>query len=315
MGDDDTKTGGPEGGARARLESWKHLLTESWRRLGAHRGFELSAYLAFHLLLAVTGAAVAAAWLAGAFFFEPDGGVSGLVHGLVDPRTAEFFDRLLADAELDPKTCGSVAVALLVFAYASRVVVRHTQTGLNRAFDVEFDADAKFAWRHHARRVGGYLLIVVTGLVLFASFSAKTTLEWFHRDSIWIVSEYPWLFRAGEFVGSLLLATALYTALFRLLPDAHTSLKHTWKGAGVAAKLFAAWMVVAAFAMVYGVPRSAYGTTTWVLVMALWFYLSALSFFYGAEFTVVLHRSDEGEVKPRRGAAPVSRIGPWQTSP
>lgn len=284
------------------LAAWKYLITASWERLRAHRAFELSAYLAFHLVLSVSAAAVVSAWTAGAFFIDPEGELPTLVDGLFDPRTASFIDRLIRDANFDPKTFTAVGIAAVVFVYASRVVVLHTHHGLNRAFDVHFDAETRRTWSYRLRLAAGYLLIVVTGLLLTASFSAKTTLEWFHRDAIWIVSDHPWLFRAGEFVVSLLLATALYTALFRVLPDAKVSLRHTWKGAGIAAKLFAAWMVLAAFAMVYGVPRSAYGSATWLLVMGLWFYLSALSFLYGAEFTVVLHRGAGDRVRPRTDA-------------
>jgi membrane protein len=110
---------------------------------------------------------------------------------------------------------------------------------------------------------------------------------------------------ATSLLASLLLATGLFAAIFKVLPDAQVAGGTSGWGAAATALLFrrrqgAAWACTwggAAFSSSYGAAGS-------VLVLLLWVYYAAQILFLGAEFTQVWANRFGGHVQPARGAVP-----------
>jgi membrane protein len=100
-------------------------------------------------------------------------------------------------------------------------------------------------------------------------------------------------------------ATLLFAALFKVLPDAKIAWRDVWVGAGVTALLF----VLGKFALGFYLGRSdigsAFGVAGSLALILVWIYYSGLILLLGAEFTQVWARSYGTEIQPADGAVRV----------
>ena len=115
----------------------------------------------------------------------------------------------------------------------------------------------------------------------------------------------PPLRAAGYMLASLLLATGLFAAIFKVLPDAQVRWRDVWVGAAATALLFAVGKELLGLYLGRSSVSSSYGAAGSVLVLLLWVYYAAQILFLGAEFTQVWANRFGGHVQPARGAVPL----------
>ncbi|MEJ2504557.1 MAG: YihY/virulence factor BrkB family protein [Gemmatimonadota bacterium] len=84
---------------------------------------------------------------------------------------------------------------------------------------------------------------------------------------------------------SLLVITGLFTAIYKILPDAHVSWSDVWRGALVTAALFVAGKSLLGVYISRSDPGSAYGAAGSLAVVLIWIYYSSMIALLGAEFT------------------------------
>lgn len=100
-----------------------------------------------------------------------------------------------------------------------------------------------------------------------------------------------------NFVVSLLLLTAVFTLVYKSLPDAYVAWGDSAVGAGVTAVLFVGGSLV--LSLVVGqIAASPYGTAASVLALLVWVYYSAQVFFFGAELTRIFATTYGGGIVP-----------------
>jgi membrane protein len=159
------------------------------------------------------------------------------------------------------------------------------------------------------RRLSAFGMIFVIGFLLLVSMLLTALLNGVHRliaESLPVFSLFlPYL----EFTLSFALVTALFAAIFKILPDVRIEWRDVWPGAAVTALLFSVgkWLIGAYLGRA-GV-GSIYGAAGSLIVLLLWIYYSAQIFFLGAEFTEVYSRrygSREGGA--RAGTTPVPSL-------
>lgn len=100
-----------------------------------------------------------------------------------------------------------------------------------------------------------------------------------------------------NFLVSFVLMTAVFTLVYKTLPDAYVAWGDAWVGAVVTALLFnLGSLVLSTFVTQTG--ASPYGTAASVLAMLAWVYYSAQVFFFGAELTRIFATTHGGGIVP-----------------
>jgi membrane protein len=122
-----------------------------------------------------------------------------------------------------------------------------------------------------------------------------------------------------NFVVSFLLVTAVFTLVYKSLPDAYVAWGDAGVGALVTALLFDVGSLVLSL-LVTQVAASPYGTAASVLALLAWVYYSAQVFFFGAELTRIFATRHGGGIVPvhrslrrggwRRPGVPGSTVQP-----
>ena len=98
------------------------------------------------------------------------------------------------------------------------------------------------------------------------------------------------LLPALNFLISLLMITALFALIFKVLPDAPMNWRDVWFGAAVTALLFTLGKTLIALYLGRTGRTSVYGAAASLVVLLLWVYYSAQILLVGAEFTEVYSR-------------------------
>lgn len=142
-------------------------------------------------------------------------------------------------------------------------------------------------------RAGALAMVFVMAFLLIVTFAADASIAvavtFFQANPI--IAEFGWALQAISTVASLAIATVLFAAAFKFLPQVSVSWRNVWEGAAVSAVLFIAgqWGI-ALFLHVAGLTKG-YGAAGSVLALLMWVYVSAMFLFFGAE--VVKFRSSE----------------------
>src|SRR5262249_34957291 len=104
---------------------------------------------------------------------------------------------------------------------------------------------------------------------------------------------------------SLLVITALFATIFKVLPDAKVAWRDVWVGAAVTALLFVVGKFLIGFYLGRSNPGQAFGGAGFLALLFAWVYYSAMILLFGAEFTQAWVERNGGSIAPQRGAVRV----------
>ena len=187
----------------------------------------------------------------------------------------------------------SLGLLLLLWAGSTGIAA------LAHALNVVYDLKEQRPWlRRRILALGvlvaGTVLVVGGAVALFWGFGL---LRAFEPGAAWRIARWP--------LGVLLVVTAIWLA-YRYLPnrDAHAPVTDTLAGAGTATALW----ILATYGFSFYVSNvrnysRLYGAIGAVIVLLVWFYLSALAVLIGGELAAGLERRRHGTAKAREGRA------------
>jgi membrane protein len=276
----------------------KALLQATIRAYSQRSGRLLSGAIAFYALLSGAPLFVIALHIAGLFGREADAR-----RALLDDLTrwvgeggAHTIAELLARNE--PAHEGRLGswLGAAVTLYASTRLFSALKRALEHIWDVapmplEPAAGLRArAVRELRKRFGAFAMILFVGLILLVLVFVKTSIAAVER-LLGEAHELPILWRGAESLVSCGISAALFTLVFKVLPDARISWKDAWIGALVTAALFSAGAVVIGLYLGHKSTASLYGAASSVVMLMLWVYYSVQVFFLGATFTAVRART------------------------
>jgi membrane protein len=176
-------------------------------------------------------------------------------------------------------------IGWVTFALGASALFGALQDALNAVWGVD---GPDGGWKRMLRdRIASFGMIAVAGFLLLVSFAANAAVTFVGAH---VASAIPF---AGGAAGlgavgwacSLVIATAIFALVFKVLPDVTIAWPDAWFGGLVTAVLFIIGQALIAVYLSYAGVASAYGATGSLLALLLWVYYSALILLLGAEFT------------------------------
>ena len=129
------------------------------------------------------------------------------------------------------------------------------------------------------RKIVPALLLV--SLILTAGITAAST-------NLDVLLPIPgWVLEAAHSLVSLIIITALFAMIYRILPDVYITWRDTLLGAAFTSVLFTVGKFLIGLYLGKASLASAYGAAGSLVILLVWIYYSAQVFFFGAEFTHV----------------------------
>ena len=144
-------------------------------------------------------------------------------------------------------------------------------------------------------------MIGAVGLLLIMSVFLTSVLvglqQLIDQLPIRVVSRLAWLRMVGDAfwqvvfaLASLVVTTALFALVYRLVPNGRVTLRDTMPSAVVAGLLWEAAKYVFAWSLQYFHYDQVYGSVGAVVAVLTWSYVSSLILMFGAQLSVVLHQ-------------------------
>jgi membrane protein len=210
------------------------------------------------------------------------------IRGALGSEGAAQIQTMLESAER-PGSGGGITTLLTVGAlvFGATGAFVQLQHALNTAWNVKRDPEAGALLGLVLKRLLSFGMILVIAFLLLVSMVLSALLS---AAGGLVAARLPgevgavalWVMELGL---SLLVITGLFTAIYKILPDAHVSWSDVWRGALVTAALFVAGKSLLGVYISRSDPGSAYGAAGSLAVVLIWIYYSSMIALLGAEFT------------------------------
>ncbi|MEX2571832.1 MAG: YihY/virulence factor BrkB family protein [Gemmatimonadota bacterium] len=230
------------------------------------------------------------------------------VGNLIGPQGAAQLDMLLENVTR-PGQGGPLAATLGIaaFAFGATAAFAQLQGALNAAWQVGPDPQRGDVINFLLKRLFSFLMILVIGVMLLASFLLSAALAAFGTALELLAPGLPSgsILRVLETAITFTVTVFLFTGMFRLLPDARVRWGPALFGGLVTATLFTAGKLAISYYLGSTDPGSAYGAAGSLAMVLIWIYYSSMILLIGAEFTQVWMRRRGQPIEPERGAVRV----------
>jgi membrane protein len=247
----------------------------------------MGAALAYYTLFSIAPLLLIVIGIAGAVFGmeAARGAIFDQLSGLLGAEAATAVQGLLQSVDAHGDSLLSTVIgAVLLFIGATTVVAE-----LQRALDAIWRAPSRPkppGWLAFLRtRLLSFGLILGVGFLLMVSLVVSAGLAaWGH----WWAPAFggaSTALQAANFVVGLLMTTALFALIYKLMPSVHIAWRDVLIGAAGTALLFSVGKTLIGLYIGTSSVTSGFGAASSLVVLPLWVYYSAQIFLVGAEFT------------------------------
>jgi membrane protein len=279
---------------------WPELFKRTLRDASEDNVLGLAAQLAYYFLLALAPAIVCLAALAS--FFPPN-----LIHstiaslqGIAPGEVTEILRSQLG--ELGGGADGGVFTLGLLFAlWSSSAAMVGICDALNRAYDIE---EGRPWWKVRLTAIGLTIALSMFVIVSFALVIVGPTVADQLAVRMGLGEAFAWTWKILQWpIVFVLIATAV-GFVYYFAPDAEQDWEWITPGAVLATVL---WLIASLGFKIYvgsfADYNATYGSLAGVIILMLWFYISALAILAGAEMNAEIehasaHGKDPGEKVP-----------------
>ena len=233
------------------------------------------------LVIAVAGLALGRA--------AAQGEIVRQVGGLMGPEGAKLIQDMVVRASRPASGIVATVVSLVVMLFGASGVFGQLQASLNQIFRAPPRTGGGIRGMVR-QRLSAFAMILGIGSLLWLSLILSAVLAAVHEVLVQHVPDLARVLGPANFGLSLLVVTALFAMIFKVLPDLDLGWRDVWLGAIVTALLFTLGKGLIGLYLGRAGTASVYGAAGSVVLVLLWVYYSAQMLFLGAEFTAVYAR-------------------------
>jgi membrane protein len=227
---------------------------------------------------------------------------------LMGPTATEQIRSILAQLH-QPGSGNALATVLSIggLVLGATGAFGQLQAALNRAWEVTPDPKQGGLKGFVIKRLFSFGMILSVAFLLLVSLILSAALSAFGGALGNMLPEgvSTTLLQIVNLIISFVVITALFAAIFKVLPDAKVGWGDVWVGAAVTALLFVVGKFLIGFYLGRSNPGQAFGAAGSLAVLFVWVYYSSMILLFGAEFTQAWVERNGGSIAPERGAVRV----------
>jgi membrane protein len=246
------------------------------------------AAIAFYAITSIGPVLLIVVAVAGLVFGEEAarGALMGKLHDAMGEQAAGFLQTAIGSASNHKSGWLATSIGVVSLIVTASGVFGEMQTALNAIWRAKPEGDS--VTRLIKARLTSLTLVVTLGFLLLVSLVIGAAIATVGQMLNGIMPFTEVLLHLLNFAVSLALLSAIFMAIYKILPDTHLRWRDTIIGALVTALLVTIGkMAIGIYLGTTGI-ASSFGAAGSVLASLLWVYYSAQIFLYGAEFTRAL---------------------------
>ena len=279
------------------------LLFGAYSDWSADNATRLGAALAYYTLFSIAPVLIVVTGIVGFFVGEAaaQAQISPWLRRFLSPEGAQAAELMLKQHVTRTGGIITAAIGLVMLFLTTSAFVNELRQSINLVWRVQTPASTKGVLAELRTmltdRLYGFLVAVGAAFLILLLFIIDTAIGIAGSHFHGALPLPATVLRVIHFVVSFLLLTAVFTLVYKSLPDAYVAWGDAGVGALVTALLFGAGSLVVSL-LVAQVAASPYGTAGSVLALLAWVYYSAQVFFFGAELTRIFATMHGGGIVP-----------------
>ncbi len=270
------------------------LLKDTYLSWDKNDPWAKSAIIAYYALFSLPSLLIITVHFAGVFFGNEavQGRITKEIGGLIGKGSADLVQTMIINSALKESSVLFIIFGVGVLIFGATGVFFQLQKALNNVWSVRAKKDTFLDTLK--RRAISFGMVLVIGLLMLISLVLSTAINALSEFFGNYYAEFsPRFIEIINFIISQLFITALFAAIFTILPDVKVKWKTNLIGAFMTSLLFLAGKYLIGFYFAQSDPASVYGAAGSAVLVLMWVYYTCLILFFGAEFTVnwALHRN------------------------
>lgn len=268
----------------------------------------LAASLAYYTLLSIAPIIILTVAVAGLAFGQDAARehIGGELASVVGGGADTAVKAIAKNAQSPGSGVLSVIVGIVVALFGASGVFGELQGALNTVWEVA-PKPGRGVWGLVKDRFFSFTLVLGVAFLLLVSLIVSAALTWLGQMFAHALPGGSALWSVLNFTISLVVITALFAAMFKVVPDAKVSWRDVWVGAAVTALLFTLGKFLLGLYLGSAGVSSAYGAAGSIVALVIWVYYSSQVLLIGAEFTEVYARLFGKKIVPDEKAVPLER--------
>jgi membrane protein len=285
------------------------LLKETFEEFMEDNGLKLSAALSYYTMFSLAPMLLVIISLLTVFYSGQDvqSDLFAQISALVGEGVTTQLQEIIQNAELSNKSGIAAAIGLVTLLIGATGVFAEIQDSINFIWNIK--SKPKKGWvQYLINRLLSFSIILTLGFLLLVFLLISAMADMLSNQIAKYFSEGAFLML--YIVNTVLVfgvITALFTVIFKVLPDGNLRWKECLVGAGFTSVLF----LIGKFGISYYISKSnlgaTYGASASIIILLTWIYYSSIILYFGAEFTKVYARMDGRGISPNRNAVLVER--------
>ena len=274
---------------------WRHLknvVSESFDGWNRHNAPRLGAALAFYALLSLAPFILIVVSIGGLVFGQKavESQLVWQIETLVGPPGRAGIEALLDGTRNTAHGILAAALGVLTLLLGASGVLVELQDALNGIWEVPRvpAAGLKNVARMLRERLFSFALILAVGFLSVATLVMNAALAGLGSYFRSFLPASVVVLHIAITCLSFVVLTALFGAIYKVIPDVRLDWADVIAGALFTATLFSIGKYLIGLYLGNASFSSTYGAAASVVILIIWIYYSAQIFFFGAEFTRVL---------------------------
>ncbi len=266
------------------------------------------AAIAYYTIFSIAPILVICIAIAGLAFGEDaaQGAMVGQLRGMMGDQAAEAVQTMIASAGNRSSGIWATVIGVVTLLITATGVFSEMQASLNLIWKAQAATGVTGFLKARAAGLG---LVATLGFLLLVSLVVSAALTALGSTLNRIVPGMDTILHLVNFAVSFLMVSALFAAIYKILPDRQLRWKDVAVGAVATAFLFTVGKTLIGLYIGSSSVATSYGAAGALVIVLLWIYYSSQIFLLGAEFTKVwasYHGSAEAFAarKETVGAAP-----------
>jgi membrane protein len=225
------------------------------------------------------------------------------MRGVVGKAGVEQIDTMMDAAKKEKRGVRASVIGIAVLLFGATGVVAQLQYAFNKIWNVKPDPRAGGIKQFVFKRILSFAMILAIAFLLLVSLVLTTVLSAFgERVGTWLPKDLSKGMLLGlDFAVSLAVASVLFAAMCKWLPDAKVAWRDAILGGFLTGLLFLVGKFLLGLYLGHQDP-TAYGPAAALVLILIWTYYSSMIVFLGAEFTQVWARRHGRQIVPSPGA-------------
>jgi membrane protein len=274
--------------------AWK-LTVHSFSEFIGNKVLKLSAALAFYTIFSLPGLLIIIVWLSKIIFGSQ--AVEDVIYeqlgSFIGQNAALDIQKAIRDALLSSKGSGwATTLGLITLIFGAGAVFIEIQDSINQVWHLKVKPKkGKGFLKILIDRLLSFSMIIVLGFLMLVSLLINGLMEIFITRLSGPNTEALLVYIINLIV-AFIITVMLFSAIFKVLPDARIKWRHIMTGAITTAILFMAGKFLLTYYLSNNTISSTYGAAGTIIIILLWVYYSSMILYLGAIFTRVfaIHR-------------------------